>query len=78
MKLNLTNNNNVYDNSHKKIYSKPYFKKEESKGYFTSNKKKDNESKYKCFHKYNKNNNNADELRFSLKKKLLFDEDDDF
>ena len=78
IKLNLTNNNNAYDNNQKKIYSKPYFKKEGSKGYFTSNKKKDNESKFKCFGIYNKNNNNGDELRFSLKKKLLFDEDDGF
>ena len=77
LKLNFTNNN-MNDNSQNKVYTKPYFKRDEYKGYFTSNKKKDNELRYNYFRIFNKNNNNGEALRCSLKKKLFVDEDEDY
>ena len=41
-------------------------------------KKKDNELRYNYFRIFNKNNNNGEGLRCSLKKKLFVDEDEDY
>ena len=72
LKLNFTNiDNKISNNSPIKLYSKPYFKKQGSKGCFTSNKTKEKELKFTFL---NKIKNVADDFRFSLKKKLLFDE----
>lgn len=76
LKLNYTNNNN-YNSPNKNIYSKPCFKKIEGKIYFTSNKKKENDNKFKFYNRFNKNKLDGEDFRCSLKKKLLFDEDDD-
>lgn len=81
LNLNYTNNYNS-NNSPKKLYTKPYIKKEESKGCFTSNKKKDKEIKFNFYKrqikKNNTNSNNVDEkFKCSLKKKLLFDDIDE-
>ena len=75
LKLNYTNNNNNYYNSpNNNIYLKPNFKKIEGKIYFTSNKKKENDNKFKFYNRFNKNKIDGEDFRFSLKKKLLFDE----
>ena len=75
-KLNYTNIENISDNnSHKKLNSIPYFKKQGSKVFFTSNKKKEKGIKDNFINKINKV---GDDSRFSLKKKLLFDEMDSF
>ena len=71
--IDKTNKNIIY--SRNNLYTKPYLKKEESKGCFTSNKKKDNVVKYKYFNIINKNNKDVD-YKCSLKKKLLFDENE--
>lgn len=72
LRLNFTNNNSIYENSPRKIYLKPHLKKEESKGYFTTNKKSGTE-KFNYFNKYNRNHLESEDFKLSLKKKLLFD-----
>ena len=68
LKTTIINNNENY------LYSKPYFKKAESKGCFTSNKKIENEVKSNGYNKYNKRETDYS-LRYNLKKKLIFDEE---
>ena len=79
-KLSLNLNINYYtndfnsNNSPKQFYLKPYFKKEESKGCFTSNKKKEKELNCNVYKKRITNSNIDDQFRCSLKKKILFDD----
>ena len=70
-----TDRNNKDDISPKNVFSKPYLKKQQSKVFFNSNKKNENEYKYKYLRKF-KNLINLDEFKYPLKKKLLFDEND--
>ena len=68
--------NDIFNNSSSKnVYIKPYVKKEENQKYFTSNKKKEIESKYISFKKL-KNKNNENESKDNLRKKLFLEESD--
>ena len=72
---NLTVNDIFNNSSSKNVYIKPYVKKEENQKYFTSNKKKEIESKYISFKKL-KNKNNENESKEKKKKKLFLEESD--
>lgn len=84
--INLNYSNNLLDNYNNKIsspiktcYTKPYFKKQQSKGCFTSNKK--NNSKYKfnslSNNIYSRNKKELEHHNKSTLRKTLFFEDDD-
>ena len=70
-----TDRDNKNDISPGNLFSKPYLKKQQSKGFFNSTKKKENEYKYKYLRKF-KNLIKLDDFKCSLKKKLLFDDND--
>ena len=81
--MNYTNNfedsideaNNHFGNS---IIIKPYFKKEQSKGCFTSIKKREFDIKFSCYNGMSyRNSKNEDLYRCSLKKRLIFDENNE-
>ena len=83
LRLNYTNNfedsieeaNNHFEKS---IITKPYFKKEQSKGCFTSYKKREFDIKFSCYNGMpNRNIKNDDLYRCSLKKRLFFGENDE-
>jgi len=83
LRLNYTNNfeDSIDDsNNHigKIILTKPYFKKEQSKGCFTSYKKREFDIKFSCYNGMpNRNSKNDDLFRCSLKKRLFFGENDE-
>ena len=83
LRLNYTNNfedsvddaNNYFEKS---IMTKPYFKKEQSKGCFTSYKKREFDIKFSCYNGMSSRNSKNDDLyRCSLKKRLFFGENDE-
>jgi len=83
LRLNYTNNfedsidepNNHFEKS---IMTKPYFKKEQSKGCFTSYKKREFDIKFSCYNGMpSRNSKNDDLYRCSLKKRLFFGENDE-
>ena len=75
--LNRSNNENILINNScsKNVYIKPYIKKQETQKYFTSTKKKEIESKYISFKKL-KNNNDDEDYKENLKKKLFLEDCD--
>ena len=67
----------VNNNYNQNISSQVYFKKEQSKGCFTSYKKKEFDIKYSCYNGMNKRNNKEDDLnQCPLKKRLFLGEND--
>ena len=83
LRLNYTNNfeesiDEANNHFGKSIITKPYFKKEQSKGCFTSFKKREFDIKFSCYNGMpNKNSKNDDLYRCSLKKRLFFGENDE-
>lgn len=83
LRLNYTNNfedsiDGANNQIGKSIVTKPYFKKEQSKGCFTSYKKREFDIKFSCYNGMpSRNSKNDDLYRCSLKKRLFFGENDE-
>ena len=83
LRLNYTNNfeDSIDDSNNyfgKSIMTKPYIKKEQSKGCFTSYKKREFDIKFSCYNGMtNRNSKNEDLYRCSLKKRLFFGENNE-